>query len=195
MQAIENLFEFGRNQNQDIYSNNYTPQQHEAKFSHEAIAGAASFAAFKAFEDKQRREGQPVSHAFAKEVLAGFAGAEVDKLIETKGLNFYDREKAKRHAQQQVEQMYNSHYGGDQNYDPQSRPPPREIQESFGGGYGGNQGFDGGYGGNQRGYGGNQGFDGGYGGNQGGYGGNGGFDDGYTGNRGYDNQGYNNNNY
>ena len=56
----------------------------------------------KLFEDHQRKEGEtailssmnwlltiitgkPVSHAFAKELLAGFAGGEVDKLAETKG--------------------------------------------------------------------------------------------------------------
>ncbi len=37
----------------------------------------------------------------AKEILAGIAGAEVDKLFETKGLDFLDREKAKHHARQQ----------------------------------------------------------------------------------------------
>ncbi|KAJ3472762.1 hypothetical protein NLG97_g10733 [Lecanicillium saksenae] len=31
--------------------------RHEAKFSHELLAGGASFAAFKAFEDHQRKEG------------------------------------------------------------------------------------------------------------------------------------------
>jgi hypothetical protein len=30
---------------------------HEGKFSHELIAGAASFAAFRAFENEQRKEG------------------------------------------------------------------------------------------------------------------------------------------
>lgn len=29
--------------------------------------------------------GKPVSHAFAKELLAGFAGGEIDKLAETHG--------------------------------------------------------------------------------------------------------------
>lgn len=65
--------------------------------------------------------GKPVSHAFAKELLAGIAGAEVDKLVETKGMDFIDREKAKRHAQENVEHMYDEHYvrgqGADQ-YDP-----------------------------------------------------------------------------
>lgn len=71
--------------------------------SHELVAGAASFEGMKLFEDNQRKQGthrdrlapfshlahidlgKPVSHAFAKELLAGFAGGEVDKLAETHG--------------------------------------------------------------------------------------------------------------
>ena len=43
-----------------IFEENYDSVykgNHEAKFSHEAVAGAASFAAVKLFEDRQRREG------------------------------------------------------------------------------------------------------------------------------------------
>ena len=62
-----------------------------------------------------------MSHQFAKEMLVGLAGAEVDKLAETKGMDFIDREKAKRHAKENVENMYDEHYvqnqGADQ-YDP-----------------------------------------------------------------------------
>lgn len=47
--------------------------------------------------------GKPVEHAFAKELLAGFAAAEVDKLAETKGEDFVDREKAKREAKRNAE--------------------------------------------------------------------------------------------
>ena len=65
--------------------------------------------------------GKPVSHQFAKELLVGLAGAEVDKLAETKGMDFIDREKAKHHAKENVENMYDEHYvqnqGADQ-YDP-----------------------------------------------------------------------------
>lgn len=65
--------------------------------------------------------GKPVSHAFAKEMLAGLAGAEIDKLAETKGEDFVDRERAKHAAKQNVEKMYDDHYindkGADQ-YDP-----------------------------------------------------------------------------
>ena len=57
------------------------------------IAGGAAFAGFKAFEDHQRREGKTVNHAFAKELLAGFAAAEVDKLAETKGADWWDQER------------------------------------------------------------------------------------------------------
>ncbi|TAQ91254.1 hypothetical protein B7494_g428 [Chlorociboria aeruginascens] len=91
---------------------------HEAKFSHEALAGAASFGAFKIFEDRQRAEGKPVSHQFAKELLVGLVGGEVDKLAETKGEDFIDRERAKHHARENVEQMYDEHYGGQDQYDP-----------------------------------------------------------------------------
>lgn len=43
----------------------------------------------------------------AKELLAAFAAAEVDKLVETKGLDSIDRERAKRQAQQQAEEALN----------------------------------------------------------------------------------------
>ena len=70
------------------------------------------------WEKRQRENGQPVSHGFAKEALAGLAAAEVDKLFETKGLDFLDREKAKRHAKQQAEHLYDQQYSGQDQYDP-----------------------------------------------------------------------------
>ncbi|KAF5859560.1 hypothetical protein ETB97_002735 [Aspergillus alliaceus] len=79
-------------------------EEHKAKFSHELIAGAASFEAMKAYEDHVARNGQPPSHQRAKEILAGFAGAFIDHEFESKGLDFLDREKAKRHAHQQLEE-------------------------------------------------------------------------------------------
>lgn len=112
--------------------------------------GAAAFFAMREYEKHQAANGNPPSHAFAKELMAGIAAAEVcsdsqhklssflstlivfnkqaiwdtpcmssevcvcwqvDKLIETKGMNYMDREKAKRHAKQQAEQMYDQNYG------------------------------------------------------------------------------------
>ena len=55
----------------------YQGGTHESKFSHELVAGAASFEAMKVFENHQRQGGQAVSHGTAKEMLAAFAGAEV----------------------------------------------------------------------------------------------------------------------
>jgi hypothetical protein len=62
--------------------------------------------------------GRQVSHSFAKELIAGFAGAEVDKLAETKGLDFLDREKAKHHSKRQAEHLYDEQYGRYDDYDP-----------------------------------------------------------------------------
>ncbi|KAG5921773.1 hypothetical protein E4U42_005716 [Claviceps africana] len=77
---------------------------HEAKWSHELIGGAAAFEAAKAYEDHVARNGHPDDHATAKEILAGAIGFFVDREVETKGLDFIDREKAKRHAQKQAEE-------------------------------------------------------------------------------------------
>jgi len=77
---------------QQVYENDNF-EENKSSLGHEMIAGGAAFAGFKAFEDHQRKEGmcstcsifpqtdvvlgKPVSHQFAKELLAGFAGAEV----------------------------------------------------------------------------------------------------------------------
>jgi len=72
--------------------------ERKATLSHEVIAGAAAYEAAKAYENHVAANGQPASHAEAKEVFAGFAGAFVDREAETKGLDFIDSEKAKRQA-------------------------------------------------------------------------------------------------
>ncbi|KAK9454282.1 hypothetical protein V1511DRAFT_512232 [Dipodascopsis uninucleata] len=145
--SFDSMLSFGRQQADEMYGNYYQPEQHEAKFSHEAVAGAASFMAMKVFEDRQRREGAPVKHQFAKEVIAGIAGAEVDKLVETKGLNFIDTERAKHHARQQVEQMYDEHYGqmDSEYFVPENHPPPPQMM-GFQGGYEQRDFQEGGYG-------------------------------------------------
>ena len=84
--------------------------EHKGKFSHELIAGAAAFEGFKAYEDHQRSEGKVVNHAFAKELLAGFVGGEVDKLAETHGMNEFDKIRAHERAKKGAQQMYDEHY-------------------------------------------------------------------------------------
>jgi len=68
------------------------------------IAGAAAFEAEKAYERHVAANGKPPNHQMAKELLAGFAAAEADKMFETHGLDFLDREEAKRKAQHQAVQ-------------------------------------------------------------------------------------------
>jgi len=45
---------------QEVYDNDggYTEPKHESHFSHELVAGAASFEGMKLFEDHQRKEGK-----------------------------------------------------------------------------------------------------------------------------------------
>lgn len=143
-------------ESQDAYNQAYSDDQpNESSLGHEVIAGGASFAAFKMFEDRQRKEGKtfprafaqktitndtllgkPVSHQFAKELLAGFAGAEVDKLAETKGMDFADRERAKHQAKRNSEELYDQHYGQYDQYDPNQMGPPEHVQNQWGGGNG-----------------------------------------------------------
>ncbi|KDQ58980.1 hypothetical protein JAAARDRAFT_56982 [Jaapia argillacea MUCL 33604] len=87
-----------------------TQEPHKAEWSHELIGGAAAYEAAKAYENHVAQNGQPDSHAKAKEILAGFAGAFVDREVETRGLDFIDREKAKHHAREQVEQYVANDY-------------------------------------------------------------------------------------
>ncbi|CAA7259794.1 unnamed protein product [Cyclocybe aegerita] len=74
----------------------------EAKLSHELIAAAASYEAAKSYEDHVAQNGQPENHAKAKEMLAALSGAFVDRMVETKGLDFVDRKRAKHHAREQL---------------------------------------------------------------------------------------------
>ncbi|KIW92452.1 uncharacterized protein Z519_06299 [Cladophialophora bantiana CBS 173.52] len=116
---------FGWDESRDAHQQVYQgDEDHQAKFSHELIGGAAAFEGMKLYEDRQRREGKTVNHGFAKELLAGFVGAEVDKLAETKGLDEYDKIRAREHAKRSAENMYDQHYGDMDQYDPNQRDQP-----------------------------------------------------------------------
>jgi len=118
-------FDEAQNSHQQVYGNG--GYENQAKFSHEVIAGGAAFEGMKLFEDHQRKEGKPVSHQFAKELLMGFVGGEVDKLAETKGMNEYDSYEAKKHARSGAERMYDEHYIQGQNareYNPNEYQQP-----------------------------------------------------------------------
>jgi len=122
---------FGWGESHDAYQE-VQNSDHQAKLSHEVVAGGAAFTAFKMFEDRQRKEGKPVSHQFAKEALVGLAGLEVDRLAETKGEDYFDREKAKHDAKRNAEHMYDQHYGNQDNYDPNRQQPNERLQREYG---------------------------------------------------------------
>ncbi|KAG8860560.1 hypothetical protein FRB96_003814 [Tulasnella sp. 330] len=82
----------------------------EAKVSHELIAGAASFAAMKAWDKHQEMNGKPPSHDKAKELIAGFVGAFVDREVESKGRDRYDEYKAKKQAKELAEAQIATQY-------------------------------------------------------------------------------------
>jgi len=56
-------------------------------------------------------------HTVAKDVLAGLARGEADKLMETHGENFYDHEKMRYDAREQAYRRYGVNQGGNQGGD------------------------------------------------------------------------------
>ncbi|EGE00424.1 hypothetical protein TMEN_9904 [Trichophyton mentagrophytes] len=90
--------------------NEVTNAPHKASLSHELIAGAAAYEAAKAYENHVQKNGKPASHAKAKEILAGFAGAFTDRIIETKGLDYIDKEKVKHQAHEHAQDALGREY-------------------------------------------------------------------------------------
>ncbi|KAF9223393.1 hypothetical protein BS17DRAFT_754420 [Gyrodon lividus] len=80
-----------------------TDESHTAKLSHELIAAAASYEAAKAYEHHVAKNGKPVNHQKAVELLAALSGGFIDRIVETKGLNAIDKERAKRDAHKRAE--------------------------------------------------------------------------------------------
>ncbi|EWC47470.1 hypothetical protein DRE_00438 [Drechslerella stenobrocha 248] len=85
---------------------------HRPKRTHELLAAAAAFAAFHKFQTHQREQGRPVSHVLAKDLLAAFAAAEAEKLIESRGLGNWGelRDRAKELAREKSKEMYQDRY-------------------------------------------------------------------------------------
>jgi len=84
--------------------------KHKAPLSHELIAAAASYEAAKAYQSHVEKNGKPVSHAKAKEFLAAASGAFIDHIVETKGLDYVDKQKAKHHAEKSLSETSASEY-------------------------------------------------------------------------------------
>jgi len=123
---------FGWDEAHEDYKKCNDDSENKPELSHELIAGGASFYAMHEYEEHQRKEGKEVDHGFAKEAIAALAGGEVDRLAETKGADFVDREEAKRQAKQKSGELYDQHYGDEENYNPNKKHPHRRLKEQFG---------------------------------------------------------------
>lgn len=63
--------------------------------------------------------------------MVGFVGAEVDRLLETKGRDAYDRKKMHHSAKEHAERMYDDHYVRDRRaseYDPNAYRPHEYVE-------------------------------------------------------------------
>ena len=96
----------------------------------------------------------PHKSPLLQEILAGIAAAEVDKLVETKGLNWIDAHKAKKMAQKQAHHLAEQRYAGGTGweYAMQQQGPAYEYNYNGGAPYGARgcqsyQYYSGGYGG------------------------------------------------
>jgi hypothetical protein len=96
---------------QSAHGQVYGGERHHSEWSHELVAGAAGFEAMRMYEHHREREGITEHHALGKELLAGFALAEVDKHFENRGLSHMDREMARRQAREQANFLYDQQYG------------------------------------------------------------------------------------
>jgi Protein of unknown function (DUF3759) len=94
----------------DAYGEVYDDRRHHDDWTHELLAGAAGFEAMRMYEHHREREGIREHHELGKELIAGFAAAEVDKHFEKRGLRHMDRERARRMAAEQAQFLYNQQY-------------------------------------------------------------------------------------
>ncbi|KAI6025715.1 hypothetical protein F5J12DRAFT_809959 [Pisolithus orientalis] len=82
---------------------------HTAKLSHELIAAAASYEAAKAYEHHVAKNGKPVNHEKAVELLAALTGGFIDRIAETKGMDEVDKQRAKHEAHKRAQEALAQH--------------------------------------------------------------------------------------
>ncbi|KAJ3071975.1 hypothetical protein HDU98_004503 [Podochytrium sp. JEL0797] len=109
--GLFSFFSGSNNEHHDlVYKNG-----NKASWTHEILAGAVGFEAMHQLEKHEAAaSGKPVNHAFFKELLAGFAAAEVDKLVETHSLRTrgdINVDQLKKQAQAQAIANYEKQYG------------------------------------------------------------------------------------
>jgi hypothetical protein len=102
---------FSHHHARDAYDQVYGGGRPQHEVTHELLAGAAVFEAMRLYEHHREREGIPEHHKLAKELLAGFVAAEVDKHFESGRYGHLNRHEAKRMAREQADYLYEQQYG------------------------------------------------------------------------------------
>jgi hypothetical protein len=97
-------------QHRDAYDAVYGGRRAHHEVTHELIAAAVGFEAMRMYEHHREREGIPVHHEFAKELLAGFVAAEIDKHFDTGRYRHLSRREARRLAREQAEYLWQQQY-------------------------------------------------------------------------------------
>lgn len=90
-----------------VHEGGKPPHEH----THELVAGAAGFMALRLYEKHREKEGIKGHHELGKEMLAGFAAAEIEKLFEKGVYSHLDKEKAKKDAQEQAHHLWGQEHG------------------------------------------------------------------------------------
>lgn len=102
---------FDRDQARVAYDQVYGDDYPRHEVTHEMLAGAAGFEAMRMYEHHREDEGITEHHELGKEMLAGFATAEVDKHFETGYYDHLDQEQARYDAQQQADYLWQQQHG------------------------------------------------------------------------------------
>jgi len=102
---------FSHHESRDAYDQVYGGGLPQRDVTHELLAGAAGFEAMRMFEHHRERKGIPEHHELAKELLAGFAVAEVDKHFDEGRYGHLNRHESRRMAREQADYLYDQQYG------------------------------------------------------------------------------------
>jgi len=102
---------FDRDRAERAHGQVYGGQTPHADVTHELLAAAAGFEAMRMYEHHREREGITGHHELGKELIAGFAAAEVDKHFEQGRLGHLDRGQARRMAREHAQGMFDQHFG------------------------------------------------------------------------------------
>src|SRR5580698_9115501 len=102
---------FERREAREAYDQVYVCGWPHPQVWHELLAGAAGFDSMRWYEHHREREGIVEHHELGKEMLAGFAAAEIDKHFADNRYGHLNRHEAKRLAREQADYLWQQQYG------------------------------------------------------------------------------------